>query len=227
MTKREKKRQWVTDRDRKRIAAKFPILVEIEDVRDYEKRDGLVGLIKVEADGPRFIVKQVKRFNPEVEAGASSKFRGFQVLARLDAVVQSEKEETELAIAGEAFRNLVEGLVPDAVVSAIRQSEKLDPNWASGWLSMAATANLDSARLVIWRPRTGTPGPAILCPNKETAAYASLALSRLFSGLRACLQCGVIFTPGRLDQDYDTRRCADLHRKRRQSAKERDGGKQR
>jgi len=224
MTKREKQRSWVTDRDRTRIATRFPILVE---TANYEKRDGGVFWIAKNSNGSVSLKSRiVERFKPEAEVENLGKVQAFGVMARLEGIVDSGKEEVELPIAGEVFRDLVEGLLPDPVVTEIRKTESTDSNWARAFLAMAATASLDSARLVIWLPRTGTPGPAIFCSSKEVAAYVSLALSRLITGLRACLQCGTLFMPGRLDQSYCKRRCADLHRKRRQALPENSGGKQ-
>jgi len=220
---KQRERRWVTDRDRKRIASLFPILVEMEQGPDYfEKHDGRVDLVEVlNRDNVRFRFVAVKRFDPETQVAASEEIQAFGVLARLDAIVQSGKEEIELPIVGESFRILADGLIPKDVLSNMGRWEKQDPaTWAAFRLALAATPKLDAARLVIWRPRKGTIGPAIFCPNNEVAAYVSLALSRLFSGLRACLACGRIFVPARLDQDYHDRRCADLHRKRRQLKKQ-------
>lgn len=215
MTKREKKRQWVTDRDRKRIAARFPILIPMQEGdHDYwVKNDGFIVLIR----DRQITWMAVKRFDPTKEVEASQKRKSFELIARLDAI-QSGEEEIEVGIAGEAFRTLVEGLLPSKFVGDIQAGAKHHfIKWSATFLSAAATVNLESARLVIWVPRAGTPGPAMLCPNSETGSFVSLAFSRLFSGLRACLQCGRIFMPDRLDQDYHERRCADLHRKRRQA----------
>jgi len=237
MTKREKKTQWVTDRDRKRIAARFPILIEMEQGGDYwPKSDGqLVFTDVLNRDTVQFRYTAVKRFDAESEVENSEKIRGFGAVALLDGITESGKVDIEVPIAGgkekielrvaEAFAGLVKDLLPDRIAEQLRKSMRGNvQDWAATWLGTAATANLDSARLVIWRPRAGTPGPAIYCPNKQVAAFVSLAFSKLFTGLRACLQCGRIFMPTRLDQDYHDRRCADLHRKRRKSTREKNGG---
>ena len=222
MTKREKRTQWVTDRDRKRIAARLPILVPMQegDTNYWVKNDGYIVLIR----HPQISWVAVKRFDPATQVDSSKKRKAFEVIARLDAI-QGGEEETETAIAGDAFRASVEGLFPSEFLSYIESGRTRNgAKWSATFLSAAGTVNLESARLVIWIPKVGTPGPAMFCPNDETASFVSLAFSKLFTGLRACLQCGRIFMPTRLDQDYHDRRCADLHRKRRKSTREKNGG---
>lgn len=215
-TVKKREQEWVTDRDRKRVGARFPILLQMEEGLDYwKKNDGLV--LFIDREPPvKFRWMAVKRFVPEQGLDASEKLRGFGVLARLDSLVHAGKE-VDYALIEKAFSSLVESLLPEQVANDIRKQAKSNvQKWSAMWLGAAATANLESARLVIWLPKTGTPSPAVYCPSREIASYVSLVFSRLFSGVRACLGCGQLFVPGRLDQDYHDRRCADLHRKRRQ-----------
>ena len=227
MTKRDMKQ--ITDRDRKRIEKLFPILLPTED---ESRRDGVVLLLGVRKDMPRaYTMIPVQRFVPtgKETAEIAAKVRGLDLIGRLEAVANSgEKVDHQLLEEGfaDGFVSAAEDVYGKELARRISEGATDSPGlFSRHWLPILGTHELRESQLVVWQPNRGPVGVAQFCANLSTAAVASLVLSRMFTGLRSCLGCGVIFKPERLDQDFHDLRCGNLHRKNRQRRRQAKGGK--
>lgn len=227
---KQREQKWISDRDRKRIEKLLPVVFPLA-VGEEPQRDGLVlSLVKRQDIGRRNRPIAVKKFVPGNESiEMAAKLKGFDLIAKLEALSQSGEEvdyELKKDDLNESLRSLVGDVAKPEFINLISKGAKDRPSLFSRyWLPLLGTWELKNARVVMWQPLSDPVGPAIYCPDLGTAAFVSLVFSSMFSGIRSCLGCGHLFVPARLDQDYHDHRCAALHRKKRQQRRREKGGK--
>ena len=230
---KQREKEWISDRDRKRIDKLLPILVPLA-AGEESQRDGLVlSLAKRKEIGHECSDIAVKKFVPGNESvELAAKLKGFDLIAKLEALSESGEEvdyELKKDELNESLRSLVGDVCEPEFIDMVSSSVSKAPqddrsHFSRVWLTMLGTWELKNARVVIWQPLTDPVGPAIYCRNAGIATFVSLFFSRMFSGIRSCLGCGRLFIPARLDQDYHDHRCAALHRKKRQQRRRGKGG---
>lgn len=169
------------------------------------RAQGPAGSVVWDEDG-QTLIQPVKRFRLTDEH-APARFSAVSNLMRLhtgkkiDASILNHSCCTLFQDLGQPFANAISK-------AALKDPRKI----AARWLLPIFNKEIRAARLVMYCPRKSFPRPAIYCPDEVTALFVRL----LFSGISACLGCGMPFTPDRPNQIYHDLRCANRHRKRRE-----------
>lgn len=187
----------------------IPVLILAKDAKDAIET---VGSAKVQ-DGT-WRVKRFRFDDPKHKILDPQRSKQFASIAKLLAL--SSGQRVDFSLVREGFRTLTAEAFPTAMADEISAQATRNPKlWCERWLPSIFNNAIQQVRVVMWMPDKGVPGPAMCCPDTETALYVSLLFSRLFSGLRACLGCGVLFVPSRPDKLYHDSKCADKHRHKR------------
>jgi hypothetical protein len=173
------------------------------------------------ADGAIFLqegrltrIQPVKRFIPSEKVVERPK--RFAAIAQMYSLASGKR--IDYFVLAEHFRSLFEEVFGTPFTDALSREASKNPKKVSArWLLPLFNQEIRSARLVMWWPpfNPSSPLPAIYCDDAQTALLVNL----LFSGMRACLGCGELFTPHRPNQVYHDFLCANRHRKRREREK--------
>jgi hypothetical protein len=171
-------------------------------------------------------LRYVRRFDPEKDKlRDAQKVKQFTAIAKLLALSSGQK--VDFSLVQEGFRALVADAFPAAEADLISAKQREgwalatsgNPlKWCERWVPALFNRAIKTAQLVMWAPDGGSFGPAIFCPDTETALYATLLIGRSFDGLRACLGCGVLF-PSRTNKLYHDNKCGDRQRHKRAKLK--------
>jgi hypothetical protein len=197
---------------------KFPILVPC---RDGDKPDGCVRIL----DGRTTTSQPAKLFIRNKGNLTGEAQKRFTAIMRLYSIAHAKEVDYELlrasfwTFAEKAWdpKGLSKRNVPGAPGPlGPNGGDRVDPvGWARFWLPQIVNQELARARVVMYWPDGKTIGPAIYCPDSNTATFASL----LLEGVQLdsyCPGCGKDFKPKRPNQLYCTATCGDRHRHRRQ-----------
>ena len=199
----------------------IPILVPC---RDGDKPDGCVRFL----DRLKTINQPAKLFRDVGNLTGEAQKR-FTAIAHLSSIAHAK--EVDYGLLRDSFWTFVEKAwdpkrlskrnLPGAPGSpGPNGGDRVDPvSWTKYWLPQIVNQELAMARIVMWWPDGKTIGPAIYCPDSNTAAFARLLLRGVQSD-RYCPGCGKAFTPKRPNQFYHTPACGDCHRHRRQKLME-------
>jgi hypothetical protein len=212
MSSMEQNRVMVNDKSRHKdksvtTPSPLPVLVPTND-------EGLGDVMFQEGKATRF--QAVERYFPsEHKQHDKQEAKRLAAIARLLALASGQ--EIDVVLMQEGFRTLTADAFGTELADSISaKAPKNKKGWSWRWLPGIFNREIQKARLVMWCPRkTQAFIPAIYCLDHATARLATLLLSNLFGGWRACLGCGEMFLPHRRDQLYHDHLCAHRHRQRR------------
>jgi hypothetical protein len=208
------------DRD-KTVTSLIPILIPSAG----DAPDGHVLVLGCDSRFPKARREQpVTRFDPNAEPEADKKdMKRFLGVARMYTLAAGQR--IDYSLLQEGFRSLVEDVFGESLTDGLVKEALANPkSWSRLWLPTLFNRELNSAHLVMsWPGDQPNFGPAIYCPDLKTAYFVSLLFSRLFSGVRACQGCGILFRPKRTNQLYHEDLCGERHRKRRERRRKKKG----
>jgi hypothetical protein len=163
-------------------------------------------------------VRRFVPFAPGEPLQDNQKAKKYAAIAKLLALAMGK--EIDYSLLKEGFRALAVDAFGTDLADAISARALKNPNaWCRRWLPAIFNREIKASSFVMWWPhKSKIFGPAIYCPDRETALLVSL----LVSGIRACIGCGKMFIPKRPDKLYHDEACGHRHRQRRLRQKKGD-----
>lgn len=175
-----------------------------------ESRDGTASFLP-DFEGLRPVrILRDKDLTPTGEIWRSITKREQDELIATANLIRAVEKEDSLA-ARHACAALAGGKSPELRMIVLEVAEKVAA-YPQTKLDETISERLKSARLVLWSYR-GKPTLALFCPDRVTAFFARLLLSRVSGkGLVVCPQCGVPFVQKRPNQEYCSIQHREAHR---------------
>lgn len=206
----------------KTVTDKMPVLIA---AAPRQEPDGLVFVREsVIKDGELIDEFQpVMIFTPPAKA-ATGRVLGAKGLERVTALGRllalSQGKPVDYELVGQGFLTLVQTVLTEPQASRQARHVKDDKEeFGVYWLHPLWNEEIKSARIVLWAPmeaKVGGPSePAIFCPDQVTAFLVHVLLRRT----KVCPGCGILFTPGRSNQQHHDYLCGVRHRMARMRLK--------